>query len=397
MVAVASVVADRVLRPVPPGLGVLPGSLPVVSFGDPGVAAVATVSLNPSWLEFQSPSGEWLLGSKRRLASLVSMDVIEPSDLDEQQVGQVVAESYAYFQSGNWYRSWFGWLERLLRDSGAGSYLDGSACHLDLVQWATKPAQRGLPPATWQQLVNEDRAFLRWQLASGNVSVVLVNGASVAQGLVAAGLMRGLREDTLADQANRGVGRLRVFRAVSDGVLFLGWNRPLAGPLPSDARNRLAAWVASALETTPGSAGVSPGAAWPRSWTTGGSSRDGHIPAGTVAASVVELEQLLAHWAKTSKQPTIGDIGVYGGAPLITVQAALGKFILNRDTKRAAVLAFLNAAACAGGARNLHWHLAPNARGAANRVSYRGDDDPTPGWYAYLRSRASHGSVHRER
>ena len=27
-----------------------------------------------------------------------------------------------------------------------------------------------------------------------------------------------------------------------------------------------------------------------------------------------------------------------------------------------------------------------NNRGTVNRVSYRPDDDPTPGWYAYLRT-----------
>jgi hypothetical protein len=40
-------VEARIRRAIPDGVGVLPGSLPVVSFGDPGTAAVATVSLNP--------------------------------------------------------------------------------------------------------------------------------------------------------------------------------------------------------------------------------------------------------------------------------------------------------------------------------------------------------------
>jgi hypothetical protein len=59
--------------------------------------------------------------------------------------------------------------------------------------------------------------------------------------------------------------------------------------------------------------------------------------------------------------------------------------VLNRDTKRAAVEAFLAAAAPAGGAANLSWHITANRRGTINRVSYRRDDAATPGWYAYLR------------
>src|SRR6202044_3824804 len=104
---------------VPVGAGVLPGSLPVVSFGDPGTATLATVSLNPSPLEFLARNWEWLPDAKRRLASLRSLGVKEPGDLDAGQVRQVVAESYGYFRGENWYRPWFGWLERLLASSGA--------------------------------------------------------------------------------------------------------------------------------------------------------------------------------------------------------------------------------------------------------------------------------------
>jgi hypothetical protein len=59
--------------------------------------------------------------------------------------------------------------------------------------------------------------------------------------------------------------------------------------------------------------------------------------------------------------------------------------VLNRDTKRAAVEAFLEEAAAAGGAANLRWHITANRRGPINRVSYRRDNAATPGWYAYLR------------
>jgi hypothetical protein len=55
--SIAPQVARRLRHPIPPGLGVLPESLPVVSFGDPTRANVATLSLNPSWIEFQSQNG----------------------------------------------------------------------------------------------------------------------------------------------------------------------------------------------------------------------------------------------------------------------------------------------------------------------------------------------------
>jgi hypothetical protein len=373
-------VEARVRRVIPEGAGVLPGSLPVVSFGDPGSAVVATVSLNPSSREFLTKAGEWLPDAKRRLASLHSLGVKDPGELDVGQAGQVVAESYEYFRSGRWYRQWFGWLERLLTSSGAGSYLDGSACHLDLVQWATVPAQGQLPAQAWRRLVEEDREFVRWQLAHANISVVLLNGASVINGLLAAGVMSDLAEDRLGYPAKEGTGYVRVFRGASDGVRFLGWNRPLAGALPDPARHALAEWIAAALRPPAGASAL-----WQAARTPASPGPDGFIPPGTVVNSANELEHLLRSWLRVSRQPTIGDIGRFGGSPLIKVTADSQEFVLNRDTKRSAVTGFTKAAARAGGAEHLPWHLAPNARGNRNRVSYLPDDSPTPGWYAYTR------------
>jgi len=209
---------------------------------------VATLSLNPSWLEFQSKSGVWLLGPRRRLASMVSLGVDDPRALDDADVAQVIAESKAYFRGPNWYRGWFHWLESLLVDSGVGSYLDGTACHLDLVQWATKPAQRDLPAAAWDHLVEQDHDFLRWQLLTSNVAVVLLNGASVVRWVQRVGLVNGFDEGVLVFRTNRGNDELRVFGAVGEGVSFLGWNRPLAGALAADGRQRLGLWLAQALQ-----------------------------------------------------------------------------------------------------------------------------------------------------
>lgn len=256
MGGIAPEVAERIRRPMPVGLRVLPGSLPVASFGDPDTASVATLSLNPSWREFLSKSETWLLGHERRLASLTSLGANDPRELDDEQVAQVVADSKAYFH-GPWYKSWFHWLESLLKSSGTGSYLDGSACHLDLVQWATRPAQGELEPAVWDRLVEDDRGFLHWQILNSDVEVMLLNGASVVRELRRAGLVNGFDEELLVYQTPKGEGTLRVFRAVSEGVQFLGWNRPLAGALAAEGRERLCRWLAQALREHASKAGGS--------------------------------------------------------------------------------------------------------------------------------------------
>ena len=138
--------------------------------------------------------------------------------------------------------------------------------------------------------------------------------------------------------------------------------------------------------------GPSPGEHWP----TRGPERatpgvvelvNGYVPVGTTVDGLRALERVLANWAEASNQATVGDVGAYRGSPVIIVRLGSGdEFVLNRDTKRAAVLAFLSAAATAGGADRLPWHVTANSRGTVNRVSYRPDDGPTPGWYAYLRT-----------
>jgi hypothetical protein len=114
---------------------------------------------------------------------------------------------------------------------------------------------------------------------------------------------------------------------------------------------------------------------------------NGYVPVGTTVDGLRELARVLAHWAEASNQATLGDVGAYGGSPVILVRGGGGdEFVLNRDTTRAAVLAFLVAAATAGGADRLPWRVTANRRGTINRVGYRPDDNPIPGWYAYLRA-----------
>jgi len=249
--SVAPEVANRIRRPIPPGLGVLPGSLPVTAFGDVSAASVATIALNPSWLEFLSPMGAWLTGADRRLASLVSLGMHDPRDLDDYQVANVLAESNAYFRGPDPHMDQFHWLEALLRTSGAGSYENGTACHVDLVQWATKPVQRALPPAAWQELVEADRDFLRWQLHHSNVKVALVDGAAVLRAVADAKLVDSWGQGELEYGADMGSGRFRVFQAWSAGIVFLGWNMPLGGPIPAADRAALNQWISRNLPLSP--------------------------------------------------------------------------------------------------------------------------------------------------
>jgi hypothetical protein len=174
---ISEYVADRIRRP-PRDSAVVTGSTPVIAFGDPNTSRVATLGLNPSRAEFLSPAGK-LLDTDRRFETLASLGVDTLADASEHQVFSVFEACRSYFQR-NPYRRWFDQLERILAGVGA-SYYSGSACHLDLVQWATDPVWRRLSAQSIVGLMSEDVPFLRHQLMSSPIELVLLNGRRVLE------------------------------------------------------------------------------------------------------------------------------------------------------------------------------------------------------------------------
>jgi len=169
-------VADRIRRSAPARCSVITGSTPVVAFGDPSAASVATLGLNPSRVEFID-SGQLLGGQQRRLASLGSLEVDSLLGADEETVGRVVGACRRYFWRRP-YRRWFDQLEAILGPLGY-SYYDGTACHLDLVQSATDPTWAKLSDDQRQRLLSSDVPFLRDQLDRSSFRFLLINGSSV--------------------------------------------------------------------------------------------------------------------------------------------------------------------------------------------------------------------------
>jgi len=169
-------VVERIRRPTPADCFVLPGSTPVVAFGDVRHAHVATLGLNPSRVEFKEPGME-LDGPLRRFETLQSLGVARLEDASDDAVLTVWRRCNDYFR-GNPYKKWFDPLEKVLLAAGA-SYFDDTACHLDLSQWATDPTWSGLPAVVRKRLTSEDVEFLLTQLKSERIALLLLNGRAV--------------------------------------------------------------------------------------------------------------------------------------------------------------------------------------------------------------------------
>jgi hypothetical protein len=167
----------RLRRPPPDGCNVIPGSTPVVGFGDPRNAKVATIGLNPNRLEFLDAEGGLLREDDQRLETLLSVGANTLAKVDSHALARVFEGCNWYFER-NPYRRWFDVLERVLNGIGV-SYYRGTACHLTLVQWATNPTWGLLPESSRATLLREDAPFLRERIAAERIELVLLNGRGV--------------------------------------------------------------------------------------------------------------------------------------------------------------------------------------------------------------------------
>jgi hypothetical protein len=362
-----------VRRAPPDSAGVVPGSTPVVAFGDPARARVATLGINPSRNEFLDGDGHLLDGSRRRLATLVSLSAGRLNDLTDAQAAAVVAECAAYFQR-NPYRLWFDPLDQLMQAGVGASFHDGTACRLDLVQWASDPVWgRMSDERVRQALIDDGVPHLRAQLdAHSQIEVVLCNGRQVIEQVRAAGLAD-LRD---AGVIRNGAVTCRLYEATAARGrarwLASSTNLQSSWGVSTELKRDLAAWLAQAHRHA-GPPGPPHGTTSP---PTGA-----YLPRRMRISGKRELAEVLAGWLERSDAATIGDVGSFGRTACLRIQVGGTEVILNADTKRAAAEEFVRASAADP---DRLWLVVASRRGNATKVLPNPDAIPAPGWYAYL-------------
>ena len=210
-----------------------------MAFGDPSLATVATLGINPSAHEFME--GRTLLsGPNRRLSTLESLGARDLQDLTDDQVQTVIADCASYFER-NPYREWFNPLDHLLRGIGV-SYFDGTACHLNLIQWATTPRWRNIPDKSVRLALLEDGVpHLRRQLEHEGIRTILLNGRQVLDLVSEAGLVDLVDAGRLALSS----GICSLVTAQGSGVSWVGWstNLQIGFRVSTEFVQRLGGWV----------------------------------------------------------------------------------------------------------------------------------------------------------
>lgn len=233
---------DHVSRPIPEGLGVVPKSVPITAFGQFEDAKVATLSLNPSYLEFSNQEGLPLSEEKRRLLSRNDLGISDTEALDPLSAQKVIESFRNYFaDSANPYKKWFGPMEKRVLANVGASYWSGSATHLDLSQWATNPIWNKLGNSTRDAILETDLPFLKKQIQSRNFDLVLLNGMTVISEISRIGLV-----SMEVERSEERDGKKVIFYSGEAlGTTFLGWNWYLQSAISDAVRDCVSSWLKS--------------------------------------------------------------------------------------------------------------------------------------------------------
>lgn len=217
---------NRLRQPESPST--VPGTLPVLFFGDLFTAKIATVSLNPSRREYTNGRGKELDGLDRRFETLRSLNADDRTGLSGQQCNRAISTMRGYFDPGRPVYSWFNSMSRVVEGMGA-RYWAREVAHLDLVQEATDPTWSALlseKPDEGRSLLDQDGPFLRWQIETFPLQALVCNGRSTFDSVV-----RLVGAEVVVSEKLARLTWSVALGCVGDRqIAVVGWNIPLARP-----------------------------------------------------------------------------------------------------------------------------------------------------------------------
>jgi hypothetical protein len=167
-------ILNRICK-IPNSIYIAEKSTPVISFGNFEKAKIGTLGINPSSNEFFNKD-KLLSQEKKRLIDLETLKLQSHEQITEDKAHEILDGCYNYFKKRP--LEWFDDFEELLNEKSF-SYKDGSASHIDLVQWCTKPVWGEIPSIEQEKLLESDKNFFHWQLSNNNMEVIILGGRQV--------------------------------------------------------------------------------------------------------------------------------------------------------------------------------------------------------------------------
>lgn len=154
---------------------------PVPSFGDPSLAVVATLGLNPSNKEFVNNQDQEIQGDERRFHTLSSLSLEKWDQVSERDI-QLIEESCKEYFSRNPYNSWFKSLDLLISGTSTSYYNKlFHAVHLDLIPFATHTKWAALTSTQKRSLLDVSSNTLGRIMRGTPIKVLVLNGKTVVE------------------------------------------------------------------------------------------------------------------------------------------------------------------------------------------------------------------------
>jgi hypothetical protein len=161
--------------------GVIQWGSPIPSFGDISTSVVATIGLNPSNREFVDETGHELRGKSRRFSTLKSLGLHSWNDIDSRHLPIIMESCNKYFFN-NPYNRWFKILDTTISGINVSYYKKGeTACHLDLIPFATNNKWNDLSPFQRSTLIELTNDFLALIVRESPIKLLILNGKSVVE------------------------------------------------------------------------------------------------------------------------------------------------------------------------------------------------------------------------
>jgi hypothetical protein len=232
----------------------VPGSTPVISFGDFTKARVATVGINPSSNEFQigGPNPRLIPGiDNKRLEDYETLQISKASDIGLPEANKIWKSCQSYFHRNPY--GWFDHFEPILSVFNA-SYQNGTAAHLDLSQIATVKAWSALTPKQQLELLDEDLDFFLWQNSQPNIEIRLINGQTAINQINKLKIFNLVEDRTLKIPIARGYTPCRTYVGTGHhGEKVLAWSTNIqalrvTNQLKQGAAKKIASWAQQAFK-----------------------------------------------------------------------------------------------------------------------------------------------------
>ena len=154
-------------------------SCPVPVFGNIEKSRVSTLGINPSNREFMDECGIELQGENRRFHTLNSLSLESWLDASSEHLGLILSSCFEYFRQ-NPYDRWFSVLDRVISGTSTSYYSSAaSACHLDIVPYATQKKWTSLKYDQKKRLLEFNADILGRLLKKSPIRILILNGKSV--------------------------------------------------------------------------------------------------------------------------------------------------------------------------------------------------------------------------